>query len=158
MDMDIDKTHELLSYINSPLSRDSIDVIYAGHNIVFERSDLYKDFVLSMVTLVFDTYMGDDITSRIDRLKHFDWCWNKTIENFKLEGIVFEPTNELYDYFINFMVEIFYSEDKDGEDNIPMEIVRLWRYTFNYNVIKTRADLDTYLEVYKMFEKSLIRG
>lgn len=153
--MNVEKTNKFLSYINNPLSRSSIDVIYGGNNIVFERCDLYKDFVLSVSTLIFDTYMGDDITTNAQRLKHFNWCWQKTIENFEKEGIVFEIVDELYDYFLNFMVEVYYSVEDKELDNIPFNVIKLWKYIFNYNIVKTRSDIDTFLEVYELFEKSL---
>lgn len=126
---------------------------------MFEKCDLYLDFVLSLSDLIFDTYMGDKITKGDDRIQHFKWCWDRTVKNFEVEGIYFGDNQELYDYFSNFMVEVFYSADNKLTDiNMTHNISKLWKYIFNYRVVKTRSDVDTFIEVYKMFEKSLKNG
>lgn len=152
-------TEEFLNYINNPLSRTSIDLIYSSNFIQFERCDLYRDFILSLVTLVFDTYMGDDVTKEEQRLEHFKWCWDRTIENFEAEGIHFGENKELFDYLSSFMVEVYYSvKEKKTDSSITYNIVKLWRYIFNYQIVKTQSDIDTFIEVYNMFEKSLKNG
>ena len=152
-------TEKFLSYITNPLTRTSIDLLYKSNYIMFEKCDLYRDFVLSLSDLIFDTYMGDKITKEGDRMNHFKWCWDKIVVNFEVEGIYFGDNQELYDYFSNFMVEIYYSvEDKHNDSNINHNICKLWKYIFNYKIVKTRSDVDTFIEVYKMFEKSLKKG
>jgi len=152
-------TEKFLSYISNPLTRASIDLLYSSNYIMFEKCDLYRDFVLSLSDLIFTTYMGDKITNEEYRLKHFNWCWGRTIDNFELEGINFGDNQDLYDYFSNFMVEIFYSaEDKLTNPDISHNVIKLWRYIFNYRLIKTRSDVDTFIDVYEMFEKSLKKG
>ena len=79
----IDKSLKFLSYIKTPLSENSVNVLLSANNIKYDCAQLYSDFVQSLFTLIFDTYMGDDITSEIDRIYHFKWCWKKNIENFK---------------------------------------------------------------------------
>jgi hypothetical protein len=45
-----------------------------------------------------------------DKTKHFDWCWNKTIGNFKKEEIAFNLKGDHYEYFLSFFTEIFYNQ------------------------------------------------
>lgn len=152
-------TEKFLNYITNPLSKNSIELLYNSNYIMFEKCDLYRDFVLSLIDLIVDTYMGDKFTNIDQRIKHFEWCWIKTINNFELEGIYFGNNQELYDYFLNFMIEIYYSiEDKETDVNIGYNILKLWKFIFDYKVIKTRSEVDTFIEVYKMFEKSLKNG
>jgi len=150
------KKINLLSYINQPLSKESIAVLYSANNIKFERCELYSDFVQSLLLIVFDTYLGDDITNHDEQIKHFSWCWNKNIDNFKKEGITFN-NNALYSYFLEFMLEVFYPlTKKDENKNNYKNILNLWLFTFDFTVLKTNSDIDTLIEIYQLFEKSLI--
>jgi hypothetical protein len=156
---ELENKEDFLNYLSNPLSRTSIDLIYNSEFIMFERCDLYCDFVLSLVTLVFDTYMGDDVTNQQGKLNHFKWCWDKTVDSFMSEGIKFGHNQELYEYFLNFMVEVYYSvKEKKTNPSIEPNIIKLWKYIFNYQISKTRSDVDTFVEVYNMFEKSLKNG
>lgn len=141
---------KFLSYLNTPLSKESISMIYDANNVKFEKCELYGDFVLSLLTLIFDTYMGDDFMSAGDQVKHFKWCWDKNVENFKLEGVHIKNTN-LYEYFLEYMLEVYYfSETKNENDSLE-----LWSNLFDYAKIRTQSDMDTFIEVYKLFEKSV---
>lgn len=155
---EIENTKDFLNYLSNPLSRTSIDLIYNSKFIIYERCDLYRDFILSLTTLIFDTYMGDDVTKEEERVSHFKWCWDRTVNNFETEGIVFGHNQELYEYFLSFMFEVYYSVKKKSDKNIESNIIKLWKYIFNYQIQKTRSDVDTFIEVYDMFEKSLKNG
>lgn len=152
----INKTKDLLGYINNPLSKDSVDVLYSANNIKYERCSLYSDFIQSLMMRIFDTYMGDDIMEHNDRINHFKWSWGKTVEAFKEENINFKFNRELYDYFLVFTFEVFYNlENKDDTPSVKKNILKLWSGLFSFNSVKSRSDVDTFLEVYKLFEKTL---
>lgn len=155
MDNKFDKTN-LLGYLNNPISKESISVIYASNNIKYEKCELYNDFVQSLLLLAFSTYLGDEYMTIQDQIKHFRWCWNKVVENFKEEGIYFKNPR-LYNYFLEFMLEVFYmNEGKEHETYNHISILKIWENIFNYERQKTQADIDTMIEVYNIFEKSLI--
>jgi hypothetical protein len=142
-------------YINNPLSQDSILMLYKVHNIKYEKCELYSDFVQSLLRIIFDTYLGDDVTSIEGQIKHFKWCWDKNISNFKKEGIHFENEN-LYHYFLEFTLEVFYSSpDKNPMDFKDKGVLKIWYYIFDYNKTKSNSDMDTLIEIYKIFEQSL---
>ena len=144
----------LLAYIHNPISFDNMIKIYNENNVNYDNCVLYGDFVQSLLGLIFDTYLGDEITNLENQLKHFDWCWNKTINNFKKEGLNFRDIN-LYQYFLEFTLEVFYYDTKkDSEDNLNKSLLVIWYNIFDYNKEKTNADIDTLLELYKIFEKS----
>ena len=152
-------TKDFLNYLSNPLTMSNIDLIYNSKFIIYERCDLYRDFILSLTSLIFDTYMGDDVTKEEQRVSHFKWCWDRTIDNFEIEGIVFGHNQELYEYFLTFMIEVYYLVNKKkGGENIEYNIIKLWKYIFNYQIQKTRSDIDTFIGVYDMFEKSLKNG
>lgn len=154
MDNNYDKL-SFLAYIHNPISKESISIIYASNNIKYEKCELYGDFVQSLLMLAFDTYMGDDVMSVEDQINHFKWCWDKVIENFKEEGIYFKNI-KLYDYFLEFMLEVFYTYDgKQLYDYTDNGILKIWNDIFTYDKSKTQADIDTLIEIYNIFEKSL---
>lgn len=149
------KRHNFLDYINTPMSKESIAVLYGANNVKFEKCELYSDFVQSLLRLAFDTYMGDDITSIEEQINHFRWCWNKNQTNFLNEGLLFD-NNKLYEYFLEFMLEVYYtSVDKNQIENPDKLLLKLWFNIFDYNKVKTHSDIDTLIEIYKIFDKSL---
>ena len=149
------KTLELLNYINTPMSRESIMVLYNANNITHEKCELYSDFIQSVILIVFDTYMGDEITSVAEQKNHFKWCWDKNIENFKKEGIGVASI-KLYNYFLEFMNEVYYTAiNKNENTKINANILKLWSYIFDYDNNKSKSDMDTLIEVYKLLEVSI---
>ena len=144
-----------LDYINRPISKESIAILYSTNNIIFEKCELYSDYVQSLLRLVFDTYLGDDITSVEQQIKHFKWCWEKNLSNFKNEGINL-GSSKLYNYFLEFLLEVYYTSiDKNDNNELDKNLLKLWKNIFNFNSAKTQSDIDTLIEIYLIFEKSL---
>jgi hypothetical protein len=150
------KKIKFLNYIKTPLSEGSIAVLLSANCIRYERVQLYNDFVQSLFHLIFDTYMGDNFTSEPNRFAHFKWCWDRNINNFKNEGIIFENTEEAYDYFLEFIYETYYSvPEKENKPKMTSTICELWEKLFSQNTIKTRSDIDNFLDVYNILDNSL---
>ena len=152
--MSSEKNRNFLAYINNPMSKESIMVIYDANNVKFDRCELYGDFVHSLLRIAFETYMGDDVTDIESQIKHFTWCWNKNIENFMTEGIAINCL-KLYDYFLQYMLEVFYSSEKKPSDYVDTGSLKLWDDIFDYTKSKTNSEMDTIIEIYKLFEKSI---
>jgi len=54
------------------------------------------------------------------------------------------------------MVYSFYeSTDKVDMEVVKFRLNKVWKYILSYTTNKTRSDVDTFLEVYKIFEKTL---
>jgi hypothetical protein len=144
-----------LAYINNPMTWEVITMVYTKNNIKYEKCQLYSDFVQSLLITVFDTYMGDDVTPQEEQNNHFIWCWNKTIEIFKEEGIHFK-NDRIMEYFSEFMFEVFYfNQEKNKSDYTDKTILKLWLDIFDYTKLKTNADIDTFIEIYRLMEMSL---
>lgn len=153
--MDKKKALDFLKYINMPMSKESIAVLYDANNIKYEKCELYNDFIQSLILLVYDTYMGDEITDEDNKKTHFKWCWDKNVKNFYKEGIHIN-CDKLYNYFLEFMLEVYYPMSKKEENPIAHEnILKLWSYIFNYNNTKSKSDMDTLVELYKLFENCI---
>jgi hypothetical protein len=55
---------------------------------------------------IFDTYLGDDVTN-IHQVIHFNWAWNRTIDNFIDESLDFEE-DKLYNYFRVYIRDVLF--------------------------------------------------
>ncbi len=153
MNENYDKSR-FLAYIHQPMSWEAIQMIYTKNNIIFQKCELFNDFVKSLLLKVFETYMGDDVTEINEQINHFNWCWNKTIEDFESENILFRNKN-LYNYFLEFSFEVFYSNKDKTKKDFELGILNIWNDLFNYNKIKTNSDVDALIEIYSLMDISI---
>jgi hypothetical protein len=149
------KQLELLEYINKPLSIESIELLYKANNVRYENAVVYSDFSLSLMKLVLDTYLGDDLTNDDDKKKHFNWCWDKINENFKKEKIDLKTTDKLREYYYEFLDSAFYQNPEKEEEKLGVSIIKYWTDIFNLQSIKTRAEVDVFLEAYNHFNSQI---
>lgn len=145
---------EFLRYVLRPLTEEELILLYKANNICYERCVLYSEFIQTLMDLVKHTYLGDDvITNNKEKESHFNWCFNKVVSNFKTELISFSKTSDVYELLYSYCFDFFYNE-KDKE-NMDDKIVKYWAHIFKYSAIKTKSELDTMVDVYKILEKSL---
>ncbi len=145
--------HNFINYLDEPVSDEFVSKFYEVYNIKHDRVKLFKDFSSSLSSLMVDTYMGDEITDKTQKKKHFDWCYNKNLSNFKEEGILFGG-EILYEYFQRLLHDIYYTNKKNK--SINDSIIRLWDVLFSFNQTKSAADLEMFLLLYNLMEKSLL--
>jgi hypothetical protein len=148
------------NYITKPLNPEDVDLWFRINNIIPEKLELFSDFSHSLNLLICDTYLGEELKSNEtkitlseeDKTKHFDWCWNKTIDNFKKENLIFENEGEHYEYFKSFFEEIFYNQK---EKVVRDSINNFFDDLFNLNKPFTKSDLDMISSIYKLLDKSM---
>ena len=82
------------SWMMKPVNREDVEIWFNINNMIYEKRQLFSDFTFSLYDIIKSTYLGDDITnpsetkiilSQKEKENHFEWCWNKTIENFSKE-------------------------------------------------------------------------
>jgi hypothetical protein len=145
-------SHEFVSYMIDPLTYEQMNLLYKANDIKYEKCNLYYDIIKSLNKLVVDTYLGDEyIRNENEKIEHFNWCFNKVLDNLKKEKIIFDNTNDIKDYFFFFYDELFYKDKEKNTDKID----NLPELSFSYYRLKSRSDIDIMVELYKMFEKSL---
>jgi len=145
-------------YLTEQLSIESLRNIYRVNSIDIELAIVYRDFTLTLCDTLYTTYLGDDIMTDQYRKEHFDWSWSKTKDIFSGEGFYFTNTEEIEDYFYQFMLDVYYgNSNKENFNNIDNKLNELWVYLFNLNITKSKSDVDTFIQLYKMFNKSLIK-
>jgi hypothetical protein len=142
-----------LEFITSESYKHQIDVWYRTYNISYEKTILFHDFLTSLYNLIDTTFLGVDvIITETDQKNHFNWCWDKTIENFSKEKIYFKERESSYHYFWNFFQEAFYFAKLDNQ---PERIREYFFRLFDFTHKKTRSELDMLTEVYKLLEQNL---
>jgi hypothetical protein len=150
----IRNTMELIEFISKPMRKEDVLVLYRVNNVIPEKAELYLDFIQSLYDTIISTYLGDDVMDIKDTKKHFEWCWNKVITDFKKEHIYFEDNIEIYSYFSSLFTESFYEEEDKSEKNIN-QLMDFWSTTFSYTLNKTRSELESFFDLYKLFDKSI---
>jgi hypothetical protein len=150
----------LFNWMTKPLPEEEVNIWLNVNNIILEKSELFYDFCISLISLLKETYLGDSNfnetkiqLSEEDNKKHFEWCWNKTIELFEREKIFFEKKGDHYDYFSSFFMEIFYNQKNEIVKN---SVEKFFMELFDRDFPFTKSDLDLFTELYKMLDKSLI--
>ena len=147
------------SYISKPVSDEELQFWIDSNDICYQKLELFEDFTKSLVTLIYKTYLGDtegqetniSITED-DNLKHFEWCWNKTIENFNKEGVYFNEKGDHKEFVQSFFEETFY---KQKIKEVKMSLNKFFDEVFNLDKLPTKSDLDLLTSIYKSLDKSL---
>ena len=124
-----------------------------ANNISVSKVTLFGDYFHSIYNLIEDTYLGEDVIKSEKEISgHFNWCWNKTIENFKKENILFNKEGTHQDYFYHFFCESFYNKKNDEHlEKLKHFLSRL----FILHTTKTKSELDMLYEIYILLNESL---
>ena len=143
-----------------PIPDEEVEIWFNVNNMTIEKRQLYADLCLSLVYLINETYLGEEldktnplVLSQNEKNDHFEWCWKKTIDNFNKEGLKFKYEGEHKEYFKEFFDEVFYNQK---DDNIINNIPKFLESLFNEETIYTQTDLNMITEIYKLFDKSYL--
>jgi hypothetical protein len=149
------------NYITKNLDPEEVDIWFRVNNIIPEKMELYYDFSYSLFLLIKKTYLGNNQNNNEtkvemtdeDNTKHFKWCWDKTLYNFKKENIEFQVKGDHYDYFQSLLGELYYKQNKDAvRDSIDM----FFNDLFSREKPFTQVDLDLIYNIYKTLDKNLL--
>jgi hypothetical protein len=146
------------NWMSKPIPQDEVVIWFNIHNMNYERIELYGDIFKSLNHIIIDTYMGEETKetkislSQEDKELHFDWCWNKMVEDFRRENIIIKHGGEHKDYFKSFFFDTFYNQsEKNVKDSIPNFLIEV----FDVKKPFSKPDLDILTELYKLMEKNI---
>lgn len=161
MTTDNNNMGRFFDWLVKPMNDEDIRAWYLANNITPELTELFRDFCISFLNLLKDTYLGDDFSDNKEtkigmtndqKKEHFNWCWKKTINNFNKESIDFVFSDIDSEFFENFFFEVFYNQPdqkvKDTIDNFFTQI-------FDIKKTKTKSDIEILTDIYKTLERSL---
>jgi hypothetical protein len=144
--------------MSKPIPQDEVIIWFNVHNMNYERIELYGDIFKSLNYIIIDTYMGEETNetkislSQEDKESHFEWCWNKMLEDFRRENIIIKHGGEHKEYFRSFFFDTFYNQsERNVKDSIPNFLVEV----FDVEKPFSKSDLDILTELYKLMEKNI---
>jgi len=133
--------------------KEQIDIWYRAHNIIREKSELYYDFLSSLLDLIDETYLGSDVLiSDNDIINHFNWCFAKITNNFDQERIHFVVKSGHYEYLWALLYKGYYKSVNEEKHTI---LSKYFKELFTFNKVKTPLELETFIEIYKIFDQNL---
>ena len=145
------------NWMTKALPKEEIIIWFNIHNMTYEKIELYGDIFKSLNQIILDTYLGDNVSetkislSDEDNESHFEWCWKKTIDDFKRENIHIKYEGDHKDYFKSFYMDTFYNQN---EDKIKESISKFLSEIFDVGLTYSKSDLDLLTELYKLIEKN----
>jgi hypothetical protein len=153
---------DFINWISKPVPEEELKIWFSVNNIVYERSELYKDFCVALMTLINNTYFGDKDgkfeteveMSDEDNMKHFDWCWNKTIENFEKENITFLKEGSHKIYFKSFIADVYYNQTNQ---TVKKSVTHFLNDIFSREIGFSKSDLDLFTEIYKLMDSNVVK-
>ena len=123
-----------------------------------EKIELYGDIFKTFSQIIYDTYLGEEkgetkiILTEQDNNLHFEWCWNKLVEDFKKEEVFIKKQGGHKDYLLKFFSETFYNQNNS---ELKTEVPNFMQEVFDVDKDFTKADLDILTELYKFMEHNV---
>lgn len=124
-----------------------------ANNIIKERLELYRDFVVNLICYAHTTYFGREFLKCDEDIKgHFNWAFNRVLNEFKQEGLIFHHTEELNEYFFEYFVQQFYNFE-----TLPpiKQYISFWSDIFTVQPKKQKNIMNVLVDLYQMFDNSL---
>lgn len=146
------------NWMSKTIPRDEVIIWFNVHNMSYEKIELFGDIFKSLNHIIVDTYMGDTEgetkihLSSEDKIKHFEWCWNKLIKDFENEKIIIKKVGDHKDYFREFFMDSFYNQN---QTNVKSSIPQFLEDVFDVEKDFSKSDLDILTELYKLIEKNI---
>jgi hypothetical protein len=147
-------------WLAKPMNQEDITAWHLANNIIPELTELFRDFCLSFLNLIKETYLGDDFEETATKVgmtekqkkEHLKWCILKTIENFKKENIYFILNDDDMLFFEGFFFEICYVQN---DEKFKTALDGFFVNLFDRNQKKTKSDIEIFTELYKLLERSM---
>jgi hypothetical protein len=146
----MEHNEDYIEFISSESRKNEVDLWYRKYDIRLEKTELFSDYIISLLDLIESTYLGDEFMETSDMENHFMWCLNKIIDDFEKEKIFFKNSGLHVEYLWTFFLNAFYiSETKIKNLRIYLQSA----LQFNYD--KTKNDLELLTEFYIILNQSL---
>ena len=145
------------NWMVKPVPSDEVTIWFNMNNMHYEKIELFGDIIKSLYHIINDTYLGNNnIETKIelsseDIDNHFNWCWNKLVENFRKENVIIKLNGQHKEHLKNFYIETYYSPDENYKDKVPKFLSSI----FDMDVPFSKSDLEILTELYKLLQKNI---
>jgi hypothetical protein len=144
------------NYMTKTIPKDEIIIWFNIHNMYYEKIKLYGDIFKSLNYVIADTHMGDEFRetkitlTNEDNQNHFNWCWNKVVEDFRKENIIIGEEGDHKEYLNSFFNDTFYDQP---DTKVRESIYTFLDDIFNVHNDFVKPDLDILTEYYKILQR-----
>lgn len=124
------------------------------HNIVKDRLNFYRSFIINLAHNITATYFGQDYIYKTEDIEgHYNWAFNKTCDNYKKQGVDFSDNKAIFYYFYGYFLSTLYK----NETPPSFEIYKaFWDGFFSYdNGTKKDSEIDEIIEIYTHFNSTI---
>jgi hypothetical protein len=150
----MDNPKNFIEYIGRFLPKEKTKEFFNDQNIKVEQTDLFIDFTITLLSYLHESYLGDDsINNDTDRYSHFNWLWNKTVDQYKKEKIIFKREGYHKDYFWYFLHENYYITK--NKETIVVGMKEFFRSVLDITKDKTMSDLDNMKIIYELLRDNI---
>ena len=127
------------------------------HILLTGRIEICIDFIINLANNIIQYYVDSESISTDKTIKsHYDWCFDKTCDDFFMEGLFFYDNVELRDYFYNYFYNQFYTVQNNDKYNVKLiTFEKFWKNVFNLDKQKTENSVALLVQIYLMFDKSI---
>lgn len=148
----------MVDYYSKPLTSDQISYLNKLHEVTLEKCEVFRDYVITLNFCICDTYLGDDVINSDENLLiHFNWCWERIIDNFGQENLFFVEKGEHYYYFLNYFTDTFYSLDDKTKVDLN-DADDYWTNIFRIDGNKTKSQYNVFIEVYRLLNEYFLNN
>lgn len=140
------------TYLKEPavkyLTKSEVFEAYRKADIKREYVDLIKEFINNLIQNLHTTFLGHEfINTETDIFNHFNWCFEKAVNNYKFINFNFEHKNRCFVYFFKHAQMHIYNNRDYTEDCLLFD-QDYFKHALKYDNKKTIDDLSTFTEVY----------
>lgn len=120
--------------------------------VILARLDMYYDFSINLANYIIYYYLDPETLNHDNDIRnHFDFCFNKTCDDFIKEDINFKGNRNLKEYLYTYYYNQFYTKTTT---QTLTSILDFWDKIFNF---KDKKYNNVLLEVYNIFDETLKR-
>ncbi|MFW6272275.1 MAG: hypothetical protein ACOC2U_00660 [bacterium] len=121
--------------------------------VVKDRLNIYEDFTINLLYYINRYYLDSKTLNNDEDINnHFNFCYNKTCDDFLDEEIDFSNNDELREYFATYYYNQVYKYD--DEINIK-SLESFWRSIFDVDNITEKNIMNVFVELYLIFDVSI---
>lgn len=147
------------NYINSKItkkiSENEFLEILNTLKINKKRLELYKSFILELNKTLFDTYLGKEyIKTEVDKMGHFNWCFNSVCNSYKKINFDFTENKEIFDHFYEYYTFYLYENQKPLDEK---QIHNFYLAIFSLHGDRLAFYVNELIELYNSFNKNFKR-
>lgn len=121
--------------------------------VVKDRLNIYEDFTINLLYYINRYYLDSKTLNNDEDINnHFNFCYNKTCDDFLDEEIDFSNNDELREYFATY----YYNQVYKYDDEINMKSLEsFWRSIFDVDNITEKNIMNVFVELYLIFDVSI---